>query len=42
MHPRLLRGPHVYELFLEAKREEWPEYIGKVSEWELERYLSVY
>jgi glutamine synthetase len=35
-------GPHIYERFVEAKREEWQEYIGKVSEWELERYLSVY
>jgi glutamine synthetase len=35
-------GPHIYERFVEAKREEWEEYIGKVSAWELERYLSVY
>ena len=35
-------GSHIYERFVEAKREEWQEYIGKVSEWELERYLSVY
>ena len=35
-------GTHIYERFVEAKREEWHEYIGKVSAWELERYLSVY
>src|SRR2546429_606771 len=35
-------GPHIYERFVEAKWGEWQEYIGKVSEWELERYLSVY
>ena len=35
-------GTHIYERFVEAKRAEWQEYIGKVSEWELERYLSVY
>jgi glutamine synthetase len=35
-------GPHIYGRFVEAKREEWQEYIGKVSAWELERYLSVY
>ena len=35
-------GSHIYERIVEAKREEWQEYIGKVSEWELERYLSVY
>ncbi|HXF95295.1 MAG TPA: type I glutamate--ammonia ligase [Gemmatimonadales bacterium] len=35
-------GPHIYERFVEAKREEWQEYIGRVSEWELERYLGQY
>src|ERR1044071_1599330 len=30
-------GAHIYERFVEAKRGEWQEYIGKVSEWELER-----
>src|SRR6266545_3817749 len=35
-------GTHIYERFVEAKWGEWQEYIGKVSEWELERYLSVY
>ena len=35
-------GPHIYERFVEAKREEWQEYIGQVSEWERERYLAAY
>jgi glutamine synthetase len=35
-------GEHIYERFVEAKREEWQEYIGKVSEWELQRYLGIY
>ncbi len=35
-------GPHIYERFVEAKREEWQEYIGQVSEWELNRYLGQY
>jgi len=35
-------GPHIYERFVEAKREEWQEYIGRVSEWEVERYLAQY
>ena len=35
-------GPHIYERFVEAKREEWQEYIGRVSEWEIERYLAQY
>ena len=35
-------GSHIYERFVEAKREEWEDYIGQVSEWELRRYLGVY
>jgi len=35
-------GEHIYERFVEAKREEWEEYIGTVSEWEIERYLAQY
>src|SRR5437763_16096311 len=35
-------GTHIYERFVEAKREEWQEYIGQVSEWELDMYLGQY
>lgn len=35
-------GPHVFERFLEAKRQEWDEYRLFVSRWELDRYLGVY
>jgi glutamine synthetase len=35
-------GPHIYERFVEAKRNEWQDYIGQVSEWELNRYLGQY
>lgn len=35
-------GPHAYERFLEAKKMEWDSYRLQVSQWELERYLSVY
>ncbi len=35
-------GPHVYERFLEAKRQEWDDYRLDVSAWELARYLGVY
>ena len=35
-------GDHIYERFVEAKREEWQDYIGTVSEWELQRYLGQY
>jgi len=35
-------GHHIFEHFLEAKREEWDSYIRHVSPWEVERYLKVY
>jgi len=44
-HDEVIRaalGEHIYERFQEAKQREWQEYIGRVSEWELERYLGLY
>jgi glutamine synthetase len=35
-------GDHITTHFLEAKREEWADYIRHVSPWEHERYLKVY
>jgi glutamine synthetase len=35
-------GEHIFQHFLEAKREEWFDYSRHVSEWERERYLKVY
>ncbi|HJU90363.1 MAG TPA: glutamine synthetase family protein [Gemmatimonadaceae bacterium] len=35
-------GEHITRHFLEAKREEWREYITQVSGWELENYLAKY
>jgi len=35
-------GEHLFEHFLEAKREEWHDYIRHVSPWETDRYLGVY
>jgi len=35
-------GPHVYERFVEAKRQEWEEYRMRVSSWEIERYLEIF
>jgi glutamine synthetase len=35
-------GEHIFQHFLEAKREEWEEYIRHVSTWETDRYLRVY
>jgi len=35
-------GAHVYERFVEAKREEWDEYRIQVSGWETARYLEAF
>lgn len=35
-------GDHVARNFLQAKREEWHEYITQVTQWELENYLLKY
>jgi len=35
-------GDHVAGRYVEAKREEWREYIAQVHGWEVERYLSAY
>jgi glutamine synthetase len=35
-------GPHVSEKFVEAKRQEFKDYLVDVSEWELDRYLEKY
>lgn len=35
-------GPHVYERFLDAKLQEWQDYSSFISQWEIERYLSIF
>jgi glutamine synthetase len=35
-------GDHVTRHFLQAKRQEWREYITQVTDWELENYLLKY
>jgi glutamine synthetase len=35
-------GEHVYERFVEAKRQEWDEFRIRVTPWEVERYLDAY
>ncbi len=35
-------GDHIARNFLEAKRQEWTEYISQVSQWELDNYLAKY
>jgi len=39
---RAALGDHVARHFVEAKRQEWREYITQVSPWELEAYLAKY
>jgi glutamine synthetase len=39
---RAALGEHIYQRFTDAKQREWQEYIGRVSEWELTRYLGLY
>jgi glutamine synthetase len=35
-------GEHITTHFLEAKRQEWAEYITQVSRWEIDQYLAKY
>ena len=35
-------GEHITKHFLEAKRQEWTDYISQVSQWELDNYLAKY
>jgi glutamine synthetase len=35
-------GDHIVSHFIEAKRNEWFDYIKQVSPWEVDRYLGVY
>jgi glutamine synthetase len=35
-------GEHVTRHFIEAKRQEWRDYITQVSSWELDNYLAKY
>jgi glutamine synthetase len=35
-------GKHITSNFVEAKRQEWREYITQVSAWELDNYLQKY
>jgi glutamine synthetase len=34
-------GEHIFERYVDLKREEWEEYRVQVSRWELEKYLPV-
>ena len=35
-------GDHVFDHFVAAKRQEWRDYIMRISDWELESYLLKY
>jgi len=35
-------GDHAFSKFLEGKLKEWDEYRTKVSEWEIEKYLTTF
>ncbi len=35
-------GEHITTHFLEAKRQEWADYITQVSRWEIDQYLAKY
>lgn len=35
-------GNHIFTKYIEAKNEEWNQYRTKVSEWELDQYLTKY
>lgn len=35
-------GDHIYGKYLEAKKDEWHKYCTRVSQWEVEEYLSKY
>ena len=39
---RAALGEHITTAFLEAKRQEWRDYISQVTSWELEQYLGKY
>ena len=34
-------GPHIFDRYVELKRGEWDEYRVQLTEWELQKYLSV-
>jgi glutamine synthetase len=34
-------GPHIFERYVETKRQEWDDYRVQLSRWELDKYLPV-
>ncbi|MBO7668868.1 MAG: type I glutamate--ammonia ligase, partial [Firmicutes bacterium] len=33
-------GEHVFRRFQDAKAQEWADYTSRITDWELEHYLS--
>ena len=34
-------GEHMFNRYVEIKRQEWEDYRVQVTQWELDRYLSI-
>ena len=34
-------GEHMFNRYVEIKRQEWDDYRVQVTRWELERYLAI-
>jgi glutamine synthetase len=34
-------GEHIFNRYVEIKRQEWEDYRVQVTPWELERYLAI-
>jgi glutamine synthetase len=34
-------GEHMFNRYVEIKRQEWDDYRVHVTQWELDRYLSI-
>jgi len=37
-----LLGEHIFNKYIEAKRKEWDDYRTKITQWEIEHYLTKY
>jgi glutamine synthetase len=34
-------GEHMFNRYIEIKRQEWDDYRAQVTSWELDRYLAI-
>jgi len=39
---RQVLGDHIFTKYIEAKKKEWDQYRTKISQWELDQYLTKY